>query len=75
MVGDDGHRGWLYNVVVRLDHQRLGFGRAMVKAAERWLSEWGIRWVQLMVRETNTQVAGFYEQMGYAVIPHTVLQM
>ena len=66
MAAYDGHRGWLYYVAVAPDHRGSGLGRAAVAAGERWLRAAGARKVQLMVRQTNEQVAGFYSRLGYA---------
>lgn len=65
MVGHDGHRGWLYYLAVHPDWQGSGHGATMVDAAESWLRARGVRKVQLMVRETNVKVLGFYERIGY----------
>jgi ribosomal protein S18 acetylase RimI-like enzyme len=72
MVGHDGHRGWVYYVAAA--ERKQGIGRAMMHAAENWLTEHGVPKVQLMVRETNTQVVKFYERIGFDVIPRTVMQ-
>ena len=74
MVGQDGHRGWLYYLACDPDHRGRGFGRAMVAAAEEWLSAQGMPKVHLLVRETNTAVQGFYERLGYARSPVTMMQ-
>ena len=73
MVGHDGHRGWLYYVASDPASRGRGVGRQMVQAAEGWLRERGIRKVQLMVRETNTTVASFYEHLGYEVSPRILM--
>ena len=65
LVGHDGHRGWVYYVAVDPDHQRKHFGRAIMQAAEDWLREKGIEKLQLLVRGDNTQVASFYESLGF----------
>jgi ribosomal protein S18 acetylase RimI-like enzyme len=65
MVGEDGHRGWVYNLAVREDARGRGLGRELMAAAEDWLRERGAVKVQLMVRESNTGVIGFYEALGY----------
>lgn len=74
MVGQDGHRGWLYYLATDPGWRGRGFGRAMVVAAEDWLTARGLRKAQLMVRETNTAVLGFYERLGYARSPVSVMQ-
>ncbi|WP_431856417.1 GNAT family acetyltransferase [Azospirillum sp.] len=74
MVGQDGHRGWLYYLATDPGCRGRGFGRAMVAAAESWLVAQGMPKVHLLVRETNTAVQGFYERLGYARSPVTMMQ-
>jgi ribosomal protein S18 acetylase RimI-like enzyme len=73
MTGSDGHRGWLYYVAVHPDHRGSGLGRAMVRHAERWLGRLGIAKVELMIRDDNDAVRGFYERLGFAVEPRIVM--
>ncbi len=73
MVGHDGHRGWLYYVAARPASRSNGVGRRMVQAAEDWLRQRGVVKAQLMVRETNTKVVGFYEHLGFEVTPRVVM--
>jgi ribosomal protein S18 acetylase RimI-like enzyme len=73
MVGHDGHRGWLYYVAAGPTSRGKGVGRRMVRAAEDWLRQRGVVKVQLMVRETNTKVVGFYEHLGFEVAPRVVM--
>jgi len=73
MVGHDGHRGWMYYVGVDPARQRHGFGRHIVRAAERWLAARGVPKVEALVRDTNLQVIGFYQRLGYAHEPRAVL--
>jgi ribosomal protein S18 acetylase RimI-like enzyme len=73
MVGHDGHRGWLYYVATDPDHRVSGIGRRMITAAEDWLRERKVPKVQLMVRETNTQVVSFYGRLGYEETPRVVM--
>lgn len=73
MVGHDGHRGWLYYVAADPNARGAGVGRRMVGAAEDWLRERGVRKVQLMIRETNADVAKFYERAGYKTEPRVVM--
>lgn len=65
MVGEDGHRGWVYYVATLPDLQRSGAGRQMMGAAEAWLIARGIWKVQLLVRGDNQQAGRFYERLGY----------
>jgi ribosomal protein S18 acetylase RimI-like enzyme len=73
-VGHDGHRGWIYYLAVQPERQQHGLGRLLVDSAEAWLRDRGVRKLQLMVRETNQQVIGFYEAIGYERSPVTVMQ-
>ena len=34
MVGEEGHRGWVYCVAVDTDHQKRRLGREIIQAAE-----------------------------------------
>ena len=65
MVGDDGHRGWLYYVAVSPAAQGAGLGGRMVAAGEQWMAKRGIRKSQLIIRAGNAKVRGFYESLGY----------
>lgn len=73
MVGDDGHRGWVYYLSVQPDRQGSGLGQVLMAAAEDWLRARGVRKIELMVRNTNAPVIGFYEAIGYGQEPVTVL--
>jgi ribosomal protein S18 acetylase RimI-like enzyme len=73
MVGFDGHRGWYYYLGVTPAKQSVGNGRLLVTAAEEWLTSRGAPKAMLMVRNTNAQVIGFYEKLGYAVEETSVL--
>lgn len=74
MVGEDGHRGWVYYVAVRPDLQRSGAGRQIMDAAEAWLIARGVWKVQLLVRDDNTQAGAFYERIGYCDTKTTCFQ-
>src|SRR5262245_24597977 len=65
MVGEDGHRGWVYYVAISPERQRGGLGRTMMQAAEEWLKRRGVWKVQLLVRADNAQATNFYDQLGY----------
>ena len=64
MVGDDGHRGWVYYLAVSPDHRGGGLGRSAMAAAESWLRGRGCPKIQLMVREDNDAALSFYEAIG-----------
>ena len=65
MVGEDGHRGWVYYVAIAPERQRGGLGRTMMQAAEDWLKQRGVWKVQLLVRADNAQATNFYDGLGY----------
>ena len=73
MVGHDGHRGWIYYVAADPESRRSGSRRQMVEAAEGWLRLRGVVKLHLLVRETNTQVVGFYEHLGFEVAPRVMM--
>jgi ribosomal protein S18 acetylase RimI-like enzyme len=74
MVGHDGHRGWIYYLASDPQHRNRGIGRAMVEAAEQWLKNKGVMKLMLLVRETNTQVVGFYNHLGFGSVPRVIMQ-
>lgn len=73
MVGEDGHRAWVYYVAVAPDRRGQGLGRDAMAAAERWAKSRGLPKLQLMVRSTNAQALGFYAALGYIDQSTTVL--
>jgi len=73
MVGDDGHRGWVYYLSVAPARQKTGLGHDLMRAAEDWLKPRGVRKLELMVREGNQPVLGFYDRLGYEREPVAVL--
>ncbi len=73
MVGQDGHRGWVYYLAVSAGRRRQGLGSVLLRAAEEWLRARGIPKVQLMVRTGNESVVAFYTALGYADAQVTVL--
>jgi ribosomal protein S18 acetylase RimI-like enzyme len=72
LVGHDGHRGWVYYVAVDPAHQKKGFGRVIMQAAEDWLRATGIEKMMLMVRPGNDAVRAFYESIGYGEQPRLI---
>ena len=72
MVGDDGHRGWVYYVSVDPNARAKGLGREIMDAGAAWLKARGLRKAMLMVRPTNSQVIGFYNSIGWAEEPRAM---
>ncbi len=65
MIGHDGHRGGLYYLAVDPAHQGQGLGRRLMHEVEQWLRERGVPKLNLMVRNENDAVIGFYKALGY----------
>jgi ribosomal protein S18 acetylase RimI-like enzyme len=74
MAGHDGHRGWIYYLAVAPERRGHGLGRAIVRAAEAWLTAHGIAKLQLMVRKSNAPVLKFYERLGFEPSEVAVMQ-
>jgi len=69
LAGYDGHRGWLYSVAVHPLHRKRGIGVALVRHAERALTERGCVKINLQIAGGNESVASFYESLGYVIEP------
>ena len=65
IVGYDGHRGWVYYLGVKPKYQKLGYGNRIMEAAEKRLLEIGCPKINIMVRDTNSDVINFYQAIGY----------
>ncbi|MGH1352616.1 MAG: GNAT family acetyltransferase [Methyloligellaceae bacterium] len=65
MVGYDGHRGYAYYVSVHPDWQGKGLGETLMDRVESWLAGHGVWKINLMIRDDNEKVLGFYEELGY----------
>lgn len=65
MVGDDGHRGWVYYLAVSPAYRRRGFATAMMDAVEGWLRARGTWKLQLLVRDGNEEALAFYQSLGF----------
>ncbi|MEM1247997.1 MAG: GNAT family acetyltransferase [Acidobacteriota bacterium] len=65
MAGYDGHRGWVNYLAVHPDHQRRGYGRRLMAAAEERLRLAGCPKINLQVRSSNAEVLAFYDSLGF----------
>ena len=74
MTGYDGHRGWVYYVAVEPEHQKQGYGKKMIEAAESWLKSLGVHKVHLLIRKNNSIVQSFYHKIGYENIDVIVMK-
>ena len=73
VVGHDGHRGAVYYVSVDPDSRCSSLGRALMATVEGWMKERGVWKLNLLIREDNTAVQGFYQSLGYEVEPRTAM--
>ena len=67
MAGYDGHRGWISRVAVLKSERLKGVGQALVRKAEKRLSDLGCVKINLQVVTSNAGVLGFYRSLGYEV--------
>ena len=67
MAGFDGHRGWVHLVAVAPEFRRRGVGSALMREAEARLRDLGCPKINLQIRPTTPEVAGFYERLGFRV--------
>jgi ribosomal protein S18 acetylase RimI-like enzyme len=67
MGGYDGHRGWVYAIMVSSSCRRKGVGSALIRRLEVLLVGRGCMKVNLQVRASNAGVVAFYEQLGYTI--------
>lgn len=65
MAGYEGHRGWINYLAVKPAHQKNGYGRLLMEAAEKLLSERNCPKINLQIRRTNTEAVNFYSAIGY----------
>jgi RimJ/RimL family protein N-acetyltransferase len=52
-------------VMIARDYRRRGFGRALMRAAEEWAREAGVRKLELHVFPHNEPAIALYESLGY----------
>ena len=55
----------LLGLAVKRDFQKLGLGKALLLAAEKWAKEKGIRLMRLNSGINRTDAHAFYEHLGY----------
>jgi ribosomal protein S18 acetylase RimI-like enzyme len=67
MGGYDGHRGWINYLAVSPRHQRKGYGRLIMEAVELAIAQKGCPKINLQIRGSNTDIASFYQAIGYNI--------
>ena len=65
MGGYEGHRGWINYLAVHPEYRRRGYGREIMCAVEMKLREKGAPKINLQIRTSNSDAAGFYEAIGF----------
>lgn len=73
MTGCDGHHGTVYYLSAHPLHQGKGLGRYILQAAEDWFHKRGAWKINILIREENEAVQGFYDALGYEVEPRTCM--
>ena len=73
MVGHDGHRGWIYYLAAEPEQRNTGIGSQLIDAAENWLRDRNVPKLHLMIRESNAQVTGFYQRLGFELMPRIAM--
>ena len=67
MLGQDGHRGWVYALAVKPDHRQQGIATELMAQLETRLLAFGCVKLNLQVRANNVQVIELYQRLGYSV--------
>lgn len=67
MVGYEGHRGWVNYLAVSNRHRGKRYGRQLMAHIEMLLLDRGCPKINLQIRNSNSQVLGFYRAIGYQV--------
>jgi ribosomal protein S18 acetylase RimI-like enzyme len=67
MGGYEGHRGWINYLAVSPRHQRKGYGRLIMEAVELAIAQKGCPKINLQIRAINTDIAAFYQSIGYDI--------
>jgi len=62
-----GHGAWIYNIEINPDQRGKGYGRALLKAAERETARRGVTTIGLNVFGPNAVARSLYESAGYEV--------
>jgi ribosomal protein S18 acetylase RimI-like enzyme len=67
MAGYDGHRGWIYSMVVVPEKRKSKVGTTLLKHAENELEKLGCVKINLQIFKDNEGVADFYLKNGYSI--------
>ena len=67
MAGNDGRRGHIYHLMVKLGHRKNGIGKKLLEMAEKSLQKEGIRKIFLVVFKENNIGNLFWKESGYKI--------
>ena len=67
MIGYEGHRGWINYLAVAPAYQKRAFGQRLMEEAEARLRALGCPKINLLIRNSNTDVIEFYKRIGYSL--------
>lgn len=67
MGGYEGHRGWMNYLAISPEYRHKGFAKNIIIDLESRLKALGCPKINLLVRNTNTEVIEFYQSLGYTV--------
>jgi len=73
MAGFDGHRAAVWRVAVHPEYRGQKIGSRLMQAVEVAVKAKGAHKLNLLIREGNTAVIQFYEQLGYEIEPRTAM--
>ena len=63
----DGRRGWINHLAVGPNHQRKGFGTALIRELEKRLKGKGAKKVNAQIYQWNKKSVEFFKALGYEV--------
>jgi ribosomal protein S18 acetylase RimI-like enzyme len=69
ITGRAGRKGYLQRVAVDPDAQRIGYGRALVEDALRWLHHHDVRRTLVNTQLDNLRAVALYESCGFRRLP------
>lgn len=62
----DRDRGYYYRIAVHPDHQRRGYGKALINALKGRFEQRKVTQIMVAADEHNEKILSLYESMGYA---------
>ena len=72
IASDDGRRGWIHRLAVHPEHRGTGLGEALIREAERVLSDRGRQIIAALIEDHNVHSQNLFKRMGYVVMPEVL---